>query len=199
MGEELSLRHVGSTRAATSMPNQHNRRLSDRSSMTSEWSFLIPFHPFVQGAYAVTMTVNNRKYKWSFSVGQQPSLGEGEKGEVSAHGFSARRLHDDTDSMGSSSRSKGAIYAGIAGIVGPTLCWYPASGLKGSLMVGDLSQKFGGLAMAILFVAVSLGIVYHSGYRIGLWGHPFSGVTWSVVGFIVGWLAATSRRHAPAL
>ena len=45
--------------------------------------------------------------------------------------------------MGISALSKGAIYPGIAGIVGPTLCWFAASGLKGSLMVGTSSQKLG--------------------------------------------------------
>ncbi len=38
----------------------------------------------------------------------------------------------------------GAIYAGIAGIVGPTLCWFATSGLKGSLMVGTPQQKVAG-------------------------------------------------------
>jgi hypothetical protein len=47
--------------------------------------------------------------------------------------------------MGISALAKGAIYPGIAGIVGPTLCWFAASGLKGSFMVGSSRQKLGRL------------------------------------------------------
>jgi hypothetical protein len=43
--------------------------------------------------------------------------------------------------MGGSAVWKGALYPGLAGIVGPILCWFAASGLKGSLMVGTSSQK----------------------------------------------------------
>ena len=68
-----------------------------------------------------------------------------------------------TLAMGISALWKGAVYPGIAGIVGPTLCWFAASGLKGSLLVGHSSQKLGGLAAALAFVAVGIGMVYHSG------------------------------------
>lgn len=98
--------------------------------------------------------------------------------------------------MGISALSKGAIYAGIAGTVGPTLCWYAASGLKGSLMVGDSSQKLGGITGAIILLTVGLGIVYHSGYWIGLWGYSFTGVTWCIVGFAVGWISTTRKMAA---
>ena len=97
--------------------------------------------------------------------------------------------------MGGSALWKGAIYPGIAGIVGPTLCWFAASGFKGSLMVGTPSQKFGGLAAAIVFAAVGLGIVYHSGYWVGLFGYEFVGVTWCLLGLVAGWIS-TTRQHA---
>src|SRR6266700_467334 len=89
-----------------------------------------------------------------------------------------------TLAMGISALYKGAIYAGIVGIIGPTLCWFAASGLKGSLMVGTSTQKIGGLAAAIAFVAVGIGIVYHSGYWVGLFGYELTGVTWCVVGLV---------------
>jgi hypothetical protein len=98
--------------------------------------------------------------------------------------------------MGISALVKGAIYPGIAGIVGPSLCWFAASGLRGSLMVGDRAQKLGGIAATILFSILGVGIVYHSGYWIGLWGHPFSGVTWCIVGFAVGWFSTTRKMAA---
>ena len=99
--------------------------------------------------------------------------------------------------MGIAAISKGAVYPGIAGIVGPTVCWFAASGLKGSLIAGDLSQKLFGIAAATVTLALGLGIVYHSGYRVGLFGHWYTGVTWCIVGFAVGWIS-TNRQVATA-
>lgn len=99
--------------------------------------------------------------------------------------------------MGISALAKGAIYPGIAGIVGPSLCWFAASGLKGSFMAGDTSQKLGGIGATIVALAVGLGIVYHSGYWVGIFGYSFSGVTWCIVGFAVGWIS-TTRQMAEA-
>lgn len=99
--------------------------------------------------------------------------------------------------MGISAAWKGAIYPGVAGIVGPALCWFAASGLKGSLVVGNIAQKLGGVGAAILFVAAGLGIVYHSGYWVALYGYELSGITWCLVGFAVGWIS-TTRQHAVA-
>ena len=92
---------------------------------------------------------------------------------------------------------KGSIYPGIAGIVGPTFCWFAASGLKGSLMVGTSSQKLAGFGAALALITVGIGIVYHSGYWIGLFGFEFTGTTWCLVGFIAGWIT-TTRQHATA-
>jgi len=100
-----------------------------------------------------------------------------------------------TLAMAGSALWKGAIYPGIAGLVGPTLCWFAASGLKGSFMVGTSRQKLAGIGNAIAFVAVGVGIIYHSGYWVGLFGYDFTGVTWCLVGLAVGWIG-TSRRHA---
>lgn len=100
-----------------------------------------------------------------------------------------------TLAMGNSALWKGAIYSGIAGIAGPTLCWVAASGLKASLLVGSLSQKLVGLAAEIAFVAIATGMVYHSGYRVGLFGYEFTGVTWCLVGLVAGWIS-TAGQHA---
>lgn len=104
-----------------------------------------------------------------------------------------------TVAMGISALVKGAIYPGIAGIVGPTLCWFAASGLKGSLMVGTSRQKLVGLGAAIAFVAIGIGIVYHSGYWVGLFGYEFTGVTWCVVGLVAGWITTTRQHAGPRL
>ena len=96
--------------------------------------------------------------------------------------------------MGISALVKGAIYPGIAGIIGPILCWFAASGLKGSLMVGTRGQKLGGLAAAVVCVGTGVGLVYHSGYWVGLFGYSFTGITWCVVGLVAGWVS-TTRKH----
>ena len=73
--------------------------------------------------------------------------------------------------MGIAAMFKGAVYPGIAGIVGPMLSWCAAAGLKGSLMVGTRSQKLWGLASAIVFVVIGFGLVYHSGYWVSIFGY----------------------------
>src|SRR6266478_102375 len=96
-----------------------------------------------------------------------------------------------TLTVGSLSLWRGAIYPGLAGIAGSTLCWFAASGLKGSLMVGTSLQTLGGLGAAIAFVVVGVGIVYHSGFWVGLFGYKFTGVTWCLVGLVAGWISTT--------
>jgi hypothetical protein len=100
-----------------------------------------------------------------------------------------------TITVGISAMWKGAVYPGIAGIIGATLCWFAASGLKGSLMVGTPAQKRHGVLAATVFVAVGIGLVYHSGFWIGLFGVELSGVTWCVIGFAAGYVS-TTRKHA---
>jgi hypothetical protein len=100
-----------------------------------------------------------------------------------------------TLATGISALVKGSIYPGIAGIIGPTLCWFAASGLKGSLLVGTSSQKLAGAGAAVLFSAIGIGIVYHSGFWIGLFGYSISGVVWCLVGLAAGWLS-TTKQHA---
>jgi hypothetical protein len=100
-----------------------------------------------------------------------------------------------TLTMGISAMWNGGVYPGIAGIVGPILCFFAAVGLKGSLFVGNSSQKLAGLAFAIAFVAIGTGMVYHSGYWVSLFGYEFTGVTWCLLGVIPGWIS-TTRQHA---
>lgn len=100
-----------------------------------------------------------------------------------------------TLAMGISALWRGAIYPGIAGIVGPTLCWFASSGLKGSLLVGTPSQRLAGFGAALALLAIGVGIVYHSGYWVSLFGYEFTGVTWCIVGLVAGWLS-TKRQHA---
>jgi hypothetical protein len=62
-------------------------------------------------------------------------------------------------------------------------------------MVGTRAQKIGGLAAAIVFAAVGFGLVYHSGYWVSLFGYELTGITWCVIGVVVGFIA-TKREHA---
>jgi hypothetical protein len=89
---------------------------------------------------------------------------------------------------------QGEILAGIAGIVGPTLCWFAASSLKGSLLMGDSRQKLGASAGATVVIAAALGSVYYADYWIELWSLAISGVIWCGVGFIVGWVSTTPSQ-----
>jgi hypothetical protein len=76
--------------------------------------------------------------------------------------------------MGIAALTKGAIYPGIAGMIGPTLCWFATSGLKGSLMVGTRAQMVGGLVAALVFACIGVGIVYHSGYWVRLFDYELT-------------------------
>jgi len=102
-----------------------------------------------------------------------------------------------TVAMGVSAIVKGAIYPGIAGMVGPILCWFAASGLKGSLLVGTQTQKVGGLIAALAFAGTGFGIVYHSGYWVGIFGLELTGVAWCAIGLVAGYIS-TNRTHASA-
>jgi hypothetical protein len=96
---------------------------------------------------------------------------------------------------GISALTKGAIYPGIAGLIGPTLCCVATAGLKGSFMVGPRAQKVGGVAGRIVFACLGIGLVYHSGFWLGLFGVAVSGPTWCVIGLALGYVA-TKRKPA---
>lgn len=83
----------------------------------------------------------------------------------------------------------GAIYVGIAGIAGPTICLMAAPALKGALQLGGPGDKLESAAVALLFTAVGAGLTYHSGYGLGIWGHHVSGITWCLLGSFVGWIS----------
>ena len=89
-----------------------------------------------------------------------------------------------TVAMGIAAIFKGAVYPGIAGLIGPTMCWFAGSGLKGSLLVGTGSQKLGGLATAIVFLVIGFGVVYLSGYWVSIFGYDLTGVAWCAIGLV---------------
>src|SRR5215467_14575716 len=93
--------------------------------------------------------------------------------------------------MGISAIWKGALYAGITGIIGPLLCGFATAGLRGSLIVGTPAQKRQGFVLAIVLAGVGLVLVFHSGYWVHLFGYELSGLAWCGIGIVVGWIAAT--------
>jgi hypothetical protein len=100
-----------------------------------------------------------------------------------------------TVAMGIAAIVKGAVYPGIAGLIGPTICWFAGAGLKGSLLVGTGSQKLGGLATAIVFLVIGFGVVYHSGYWVSIFGYDVTGVAWCAIGLAAGFLF-TKKKYA---
>jgi hypothetical protein len=94
---------------------------------------------------------------------------------------------------GISAMAKGAVFAGVAAIVGGGMSAWAGSGLKGSLVAGDGSQRLAGALMAALFVAAGTGLIYYSGFRIGLFGVDFSGTAWCIVGLCMGYLFTAER------
>ena len=96
--------------------------------------------------------------------------------------------------MGVGAIWQGAVYPGIAGILGPTLCWWASAGLKGSLLIDSSPQKLFGIVAAIAFVAVGLGIVAHSGYWLQIFSYEITGVTWRLIGLALGWVL-TNETH----
>jgi len=85
----------------------------------------------------------------------------------------------------------GAVYPGLSVIVGPIMCWWAASGLKGSLVIGTKLQKLFGLGAAVIFVTIGMGIVYHSGIVVNIIGFKFSGIIWCIIGLALGWINTT--------
>ncbi len=106
-----------------------------------------------------------------------------------------------TLAMGITLLSHGAIYPGVAGISGPTLCWVAACGLKGGFTTEALPRKLTEWGAAITCVAVGIGMVVHSGYKLEVFGVEVTGVTWCLAGLVAGWLsrprevAAEERRR----
>ena len=81
----------------------------------------------------------------------------------------------------------GAAYAGVAGIVGPIMCWFAGSGFRGSMAtVGR--HRAAGFGAALLFTAIGNGIVYHSGFSLDLVGHSVPGIAWCLIGLVFGWM-----------
>ena len=82
----------------------------------------------------------------------------------------------------------GAIYAGVAGIAGPLMCWCAGSGLSSATKAGRPAHRAAVIVGALLFAAIGIGMVIHSGFSLGMFGLGVPGIVWCVIGLVVGWL-----------
>jgi hypothetical protein len=89
---------------------------------------------------------------------------------------------------GVSSLLKGAMWPGTAGILGPALCTFAGSGVRGSFMVGTRGQKLGGLVGGGVFLALGSVLLYLSGYRVSIFGVEIDGVAWGLLGAVLGFV-----------
>jgi hypothetical protein len=61
--------------------------------------------------------------------------------------------------------SKGAVYPGIAGIIGAASCLFAGSGFKGSLILRTTAQRLSGKVAALGLAVIGIGLVYHCPVR----------------------------------
>jgi hypothetical protein len=103
--------------------------------------------------------------------------------------------------LGVKSMFTGGFYLGFAMLVGPALCVWAGSGLKGSIIGGlrdrQFTQVLVGLIGAVLFVGGGILLAWHSGFWVGLFGLTISGPYWCLIGLAIGWFS-TQSQHVPA-
>jgi len=74
-----------------------------------------------------------------------------------------------------------------------TLGWWAGSGLKGSILVGDKSQKIGGLITATVFLVMAHFIARYTAFSVGIGSIEIGGGIWYITGFIIGFFATTKK------
>lgn len=74
-----------------------------------------------------------------------------------------------------------------------TLGWWAGSGLKGSLLVGDKSQKIGGLISATILLILAHFTASYTAFSVGLGSVEIGGGAWYIIGFVIGFLATTKK------
>jgi hypothetical protein len=92
--------------------------------------------------------------------------------------------------MGVSALYRGSVYAGLAGIACPVLCWFAGSGLKDLLLAPAPVQRLRRLLAAITSAGVGIWVVSQSDYRVQIFGYEMSGITWCAVGVVLGYIRA---------
>jgi hypothetical protein len=84
---------------------------------------------------------------------------------------------------------------GVAGAMfgASMLAWFGGSGLRGSLIAGDKSQKIGGMVFAALFFFAAHWLATSPGFVVGLFGVQVGGGIWWVIGAVLGFLVTTKK------
>ena len=99
---------------------------------------------------------------------------------------------------GASALIKGAVWAGLAGLVGPLLCLFAGGGVRGSFLVGTRDQKIGGLIAGAVCFAVGMAMLYATGFSVRLFALELTGIEWGAVGAGVGLLFTTRSLALPS-
>jgi hypothetical protein len=87
-------------------------------------------------------------------------------------------------------------FVGVSALLAPMLAWWAGSGFRGSLLVGDKTQKIAGLLMAIIFLGVAHWLANESGFIVGLFGISFGGGVWYLIGAVIGFIATNKKDAA---
>jgi hypothetical protein len=70
-------------------------------------------------------------------------------------------------------------------------------GLKASLLWGNKAQKIGGSVVALLIVGLARWLA--EGFSVWLFGSHLSGDLWCWIGFAIGLVFTSSKRHGEAI
>ena len=79
--------------------------------------------------------------------------------------------------LGIAALVRGEVAIGIVGILGPNLCWFAGSGIRGSLMVGTRLQIVTGFILGVVCISISLYLAYYFEFKLKFFGYIIPG-TW---------------------
>ncbi len=102
----------------------------------------------------------------------------------------------------------GELYAGLAGIFGSNLCLIAVAGARAAMM-GSYSnvrpegrrraREEGAYVAGVIMGFAGLGSIWHSGFRVLFLDYEIAGLSWAVVGLLLGWtLGPTMARTSMA-
>lgn len=86
--------------------------------------------------------------------------------------------------------------AGASLVAASLLGWWAGTGLKGSLLIGDKSQKIGGFVMAAVFLLIAHFLSYN--FLVSLFGIEVGGGIWYLIGALVGFFTTNKSDAASA-
>ena len=81
----------------------------------------------------------------------------------------------------------GAIWGGLALLIGALLGFGGGSGMRGASYVGNRKS---GAVLGLALLMAGMALVFYSDVELRVLGFEFSGDVWVFLGFAIGWLAA---------